>query len=1589
MSKFYLKFGLDWLEEKAKALGFIGPQWKQELLNDLLMEGALRAWKGFDGREPPKPVWYLQGQRASLVFKIDEQRDDCLFCLGMTAGSNGYARQTKGRSFRVPGTWAIETMGRPRHRAEVMTLEEHLEALYKDAVASSSHRPAGGVVSESTGVMPPPDSPFAVLKNLVPTKSAPSTPKKQPKKGPLTTGLSRIQLAHEVGDSSDFSATTTLASPETSRSTGDLGQEAHSADEAHAPANESSMPSTSLKAAEAHIPPASDASDVQPVDHLSRPVDIEEKISPPPASRAESTEVPLALPERALEPLERPREALTSFVPDAELQLDSVSTWGEVAQLAIVQSVPALAGIVSADDPLDARRQRIARLEGEIARLQSELEAVPAERAIQEADELRRKLLQAATRLRCPPPVQLRAASVRTLTRTLNILTGDLGAVPPRWVVGLDIADDEGTSLLLGSIESQTRLAEAMDWIESRFAGAPPVGLEALPEPEEAGTIGERLDLAWQLEENIRLYREEFPPEVIAVIKASPSAGLAGLISSLRLWKLRLHPTAFLQLAESARGSSNASPVLLPDPSILTTLDEDSLVTLLEITDLPRARKFWGMASATPNVVSAKNERTSPSKPGAQLLRIEHVVTSPNGSIVASPVVIPEVEKDASYATLDFPIRLIASAPMVEPLVLRISSNGTSNVPRDAQLAAGSIEREGKNAWLEWTLSADPDRWEAQDGSHAYREETVRLPVTPGFANELRRRKQGSLLVEVSGGKAKSSLRFEQFKDAPVSLGAGTGQENETASQLIERHALGPQVDHTKLESIVAEGRHAFMVVAPRRFGKTTLFQHLAEHASRVNHEVVSVTLERDLTPEQGIGRVWHAIKETLEKRHNLSPPLGNELPARFDDESAWDKVRQFVKDRGFPVLHLMIDEAQVLVPRSGGERWGNAFKNFVENYLGRPRDGYSRVQVNLFGTVDLSVRMGQNCRDFLLMHGAEHHVFKELSLAKFLRTVSQGTIVSSKRARDLMVRWTNNLRTLYALLDRVREHLGRCQRLFLLDADVEACIRDLLSPDSPHSEDVWSYARAELSHRDEWEPVDSFPLAVAWALEEMESLDPPRRLDACARWLENELRACGTDAMIVRERLDASLRDLKTRGVLKDDGSFWRPLLREMIRRKPRLLQSDPGSQQALLRLAVDAVSCPEALHLKNEGGQAKVMTISQGNQTLAYRICPLETAEERRRFARTCAAIRTLRDRRTRVDGDKYLPRVSEAGFRIDDSTQGIIVYDWIEGERLDQYSSDITWDLRVHIVLQISQAVQALHGRDVLHCDISPRNILVDSRMNATLIDFGLARRTDSSSHTQLGADPYKAPEQVGPQPWPEKASDIYALGVLLLGEGATPCEDPDLEDLAQRMMSRDVRERPDIATVVTELRARARFDVTIVEQKSRIDDIIQDAPEWLWEDLMQFKGQAASSKAGRRRWDRNRAMEASHILNNLFARIVGQKQGMEPAILADLWIGTEISLAAVGHLLAERRKLTDLPQWARAEVQAVGHLRNAWSHPTERDNKVAQACKALSIGASAAPEAFLKAVKQVATQVDALLGKESTVVARFLSAFAGET
>ena len=119
--------------------------------------------------------------------------------------------------------------------------------------------------------------------------------------------------------------------------------------------------------------------------------------------------------------------------------------------------------------------------------------------------------------------------------------------------------------------------------------------------------------------------------------------------------------------------------------------------------------------------------------------------------------------------------------------------------------------------------------------------------------------------------------------------------------------------------------------------------------------------------------------------------------------------------------------------------------------------------------------------------------------------------------------------------------------------------------------------------------------------------------------------------------------------------------------------------------------------------------------------------------------------------------------------------LAMEWVKGLPIGEHCEAQGCALRerLHLFLQVAEAVAHAHARLIVHRDLKPSNILVTPAGQASLLDFGVAKMLEDHQHpsadpTQVGGKAltpgYASPEQVGGRPL-TVATDVYSLAVVL--------------------------------------------------------------------------------------------------------------------------------------------------------------------------------------------------------------------------------
>lgn len=121
---------------------------------------------------------------------------------------------------------------------------------------------------------------------------------------------------------------------------------------------------------------------------------------------------------------------------------------------------------------------------------------------------------------------------------------------------------------------------------------------------------------------------------------------------------------------------------------------------------------------------------------------------------------------------------------------------------------------------------------------------------------------------------------------------------------------------------------------------------------------------------------------------------------------------------------------------------------------------------------------------------------------------------------------------------------------------------------------------------------------------------------------------------------------------------------------------------------------------------------------------------------------------------------------------------------------------------IAIQLTQALHVLHSNRIIHRDMKPQNILIGSKQQIKLCDFGFARAIshDTSLLTSIKGTPlYMAPELVRQQPY-NYTVDLWSLGVILyeLAVGRPPFYTDRIVSLIEMIVREPVKYPPTMSS-----------------------------------------------------------------------------------------------------------------------------------------------------------------------------------------------
>jgi serine/threonine protein kinase/tetratricopeptide (TPR) repeat protein len=210
---------------------------------------------------------------------------------------------------------------------------------------------------------------------------------------------------------------------------------------------------------------------------------------------------------------------------------------------------------------------------------------------------------------------------------------------------------------------------------------------------------------------------------------------------------------------------------------------------------------------------------------------------------------------------------------------------------------------------------------------------------------------------------------------------------------------------------------------------------------------------------------------------------------------------------------------------------------------------------------------------------------------------------------------------------------------------------------------------------------------------------------------------------------------------------------------------QSDDDRTQSFIALtAGTTVSHYQIIDKIGSGGMGEVYLAldTKLNRKVALKFLPPHLCQDedcRKRFTREAQAAAGL--------DHPNIAGIYEVG-----EYQGRPFYamQLVEGQSLREViaGKDLPIERILEIAIQVCEGLQAAHDKGIIHRDVKPSNILLDSHGRIRIVDFGLASIRGSEQLTKtgstLGTIGYMSPEQVQGQEIDHR-SDLFSFGVVL--------------------------------------------------------------------------------------------------------------------------------------------------------------------------------------------------------------------------------
>lgn len=163
--------------------------------------------------------------------------------------------------------------------------------------------------------------------------------------------------------------------------------------------------------------------------------------------------------------------------------------------------------------------------------------------------------------------------------------------------------------------------------------------------------------------------------------------------------------------------------------------------------------------------------------------------------------------------------------------------------------------------------------------------------------------------------------------------------------------------------------------------------------------------------------------------------------------------------------------------------------------------------------------------------------------------------------------------------------------------------------------------------------------------------------------------------------------------------------------------------------------------------------------------------------------------------------------------------LIYPYREGKTLSNIFKDgqnFSTQDSLNLISQLLDALEYIHLKGIIHCDINPNNIFVDDEKGVTLLDFGYSMTEEEAIKLPdgrvIGTSPYISLEQVGFTDYKIDArSDLFCTALilyrLLAGKLPFSIENDSIEELLNKIPKAEIEPIKDFPAILNAILIKA--------------------------------------------------------------------------------------------------------------------------------------------------------------------------------------